>query len=205
MSGEMTCPQPGLEETMSLLKSTDRKRRLVACVRLGALGRKEAVPALMEALDDGNESVRRAAADALGTLKAREAVPRLVSMLGDPNSRTRSYAAFALGTIGDQRAVRPLIRALARATDDHERLSICRALGKLGSSEAVGPLLELLRHPDWIARWDAAQALVQLKEPRAKEALERLREDPAVPEDLRRRIPSMLRKLERRDRNGKQR
>jgi hypothetical protein len=71
---------------------------------LGHLGAKEAVPGLINLLNDQHENfyVRRSAAEALGHLGAKEAVPGLINLLNDQhqNSSVRHYAAVALVQVG---------------------------------------------------------------------------------------------------------
>jgi HEAT repeat protein len=75
-----------------------------ACIVLAEIGppAKDAVPALIEVLDNPKAEVRREAAMALGRIGAASAsaVPKLTSMLNDPASGVNAEAAFALGSIG---------------------------------------------------------------------------------------------------------
>ncbi|OYT68329.1 MAG: hypothetical protein CFK48_11925, partial [Armatimonadetes bacterium CP1_7O] len=64
-----------------------------------------AVPALVQALGDGDVNVRSAACRALGAIGDAAAVPALIKALGDEWSSARSAACRALGAIGDASAV----------------------------------------------------------------------------------------------------
>jgi len=94
------------------LRSRQACVREQAARRLGRLGDRAAVPALIEALGDAEASVRREAAKALGFLKDARAVAGLVKALGDPDTTVRFYAAYALGEIKAPQAAGPLVRAL---------------------------------------------------------------------------------------------
>jgi HEAT repeat protein len=89
-------------------------RQHEALVKIGT----PAVPALIQALGDRSENVRRAAAEALGAIGDPQAVPALIQALGhetDPFAddwAVRRAAAWALGKLGDPQAVPPLIQAL---------------------------------------------------------------------------------------------
>jgi HEAT repeat protein len=73
---------------------------------------KPAVPALIEALGDGDEEVRWAACRALGNIRDASAVPALIEALGDEDWAVRREACWALGEIGEASAVPALIEAL---------------------------------------------------------------------------------------------
>jgi radical SAM protein with 4Fe4S-binding SPASM domain len=76
---------------------------------------KEAVPALTDALKDGDATVRSGAASALGAVgpEAKPAVPALMELLRDKEQYVRVGAARALGSIGPEAkaAVPALIQA----------------------------------------------------------------------------------------------
>jgi HEAT repeat protein len=102
-----------------------------------------AVPALIQALGDWSENVRRAAAEALGKLGDPQAVPPLIQALGDRSENVRRAAAEALGKLGDPQAVPALIEALGDWGDlwsENVRRAAAEALGKLGDPQAVPPL-----------------------------------------------------------------
>ena len=99
----------------------------------------EAVAALMGALGDSDERVRRAAALALLAIdrigpEAKEAVPVLIAALEDPDARVRSDAAEALGRIGP--GAQEAVRALTDALGDPDPRVRSRAAGALGM---IGP------------------------------------------------------------------
>ncbi|OYT68330.1 MAG: hypothetical protein CFK48_11920, partial [Armatimonadetes bacterium CP1_7O] len=81
----------------------DALRRAVAKA-LSEVG-SPAVPALVQALGDGDKDVRSAACEALGAIGDASAVPALIKALGDEWSSARSAACRALGAIGDASAV----------------------------------------------------------------------------------------------------
>jgi len=159
-----------------------------------------AVPALVAALEDDEDSVRRAAAKALGRTGDARAVDPLILALRTEQDGVQTAAATALGTIG-QEAVPALVRvvgdeeevdavrryaawALGRVADARgaealiavlsgsERLgSTARsALAKIGAP-AVEPLLGSLKNEDSKVRMEAAVVLGRIGDVRAVEPL----------------------------------
>jgi len=78
----------------------------------------EALPELIQALDDADASVKAWAAQAIGEIgpNARDAVPALVTMLNDPFEGPRNSSCIALGKIGP--AAREALPALRQALAD---------------------------------------------------------------------------------------
>ena len=129
---------------------------------LGKLGQAEAVPALLESLEDDDDGLREAAARALGDLGAASAIAplcrRLASGLAgagavrtDSSRLIEPCEAFleALGEIGQ---AHPDVVAVIRPFIGHERPLIrsaaCRALLQLTSDPRWGEqLVQLLEHP----------------------------------------------------------
>jgi HEAT repeat protein len=130
---------------------------------LGKLG-EDAIPDLIEAMSDGDASVREGAAKALGIIGATTAVPFLIDALRDENWLVRGKAAEALGKIGDSRAVPALIEAVHN--DDDEIFSLrdygVVALGELKDSAAIPILLEALYDTSINVRSGAAWALGEI-------------------------------------------
>ena len=157
---------------------------------LGKLGDARAVKPLINALGARERYVRNAAAKALVKIGDARAVEPLINALGDGDSVVRQVAAEGLGKLGEGRAVEPLITALGGEKEDilHEfplalslglikamdeekdvRRAAAEALGNLGDSRAVEPLIKALGDKDDGVRWAAANALGKLGDSRAVE------------------------------------
>ena len=108
--------QEALEDTASPRIRRPRTFRH-ATYALSAIG-ELAVPALIDTLQDKNESIRVSAAYALGDIgsAAQEAVPSLTQALRDESAWMRRHATEALGLIGQpvQHTVPALIDLTAR-------------------------------------------------------------------------------------------
>lgn len=124
----------GIEYIIKALEYEDTYVRDSAAEALGEIGpeAKDAIPTIIDLLQDGRVYVRESAANALGEIGpyANEAVPALITALGDEDSWVRVYAAEALGKIGVKEAVPALIKAL-EDEDKYVRGEAVRALKKI--------------------------------------------------------------------------
>ena len=108
---------------------------------LASMGEK-AVPFLIKALQDNEESTRRKAGWAL-IKTGTPAVPSLIGALNDVNEHTRSRAAQILGWVGNASAVTPLMWSLK----DTSPLVVCSAawaLGRIGTPKTLLSLKALI-------------------------------------------------------------
>ena len=62
--------------------------------------------------------------------------------------------------------------------DENVRKSAVLALGRIKSSEAIDPLIEMLGDKDWFTRLTAAAALESIGDERGREAIKPLLKDP---------------------------
>ena len=134
-----------------------------SAIALGLAGDREAVPALIERLDGGDESLRADAAIALGLIGAREAIGPLRAIVETARHRPglMRECAIALGLLGDKETVPLLVERLGSTDSTLEQSAIASALGFVGDSRAIDPLLGILldtEHSD-TARAFAAVAL----------------------------------------------
>src|SRR5262245_32712123 len=146
-----------VEQLTHRLKSNDAMIRSHAANALARLRQPidSSVPALIEALNDGDADVRANVARALGVSKDSRAVEPLLKALRDKSEHVRVNAVRALAVIGDRLAVEPLIE-LTKSNDpksplERERppsfnlmLECVVALGTLKDELAL-PLLGELR------------------------------------------------------------
>jgi HEAT repeat protein len=100
------CGKDSTTKLIENLKSSDTLTRLKAVRTLPQRQAEAAqvVPALIEALDDEDDDIRRGAALGLGTFgeKAREAIPTLETKLNDEDPGVRKAARTALWYIDPQ-------------------------------------------------------------------------------------------------------
>jgi len=135
---------------------------------LGMIGSDEAVPALIECLNDGNREVRGNATEALGHLRDRRSVPALIEKLADENARVRFSAALSLGRIGDARALPALRKALLEDPDVMVRTYAAASIGIIGDltkdKSGAPALIKALRDKEIEVVRTAASSLGRLKD-----------------------------------------
>lgn len=110
-----------------------------------------AVDALLDALDDPNESVRHLAITALGQVETRKATPRLLALLDKPNTSygIKRAALKALGRLGDPKAIGPLLGYFERTWDGAAQQALWDMRRRLSSAQlrrlVIAPLVAASR------------------------------------------------------------
>jgi len=143
---------------------------------LGMTRSDEAIPGLLELVEDSDSDVRRSAADALGKIGGDRAIQGLLKLVEHSDYYVRRSVAYALGNIGDDRAIRGLLK-LIEHSDYYVRWSAAGALGKIGDKKAIPGLLKLLEDSHPSVRRRAADALGNIGDDRAIPGLLKLLED----------------------------
>jgi HEAT repeat protein/beta-lactamase regulating signal transducer with metallopeptidase domain len=140
-----------------------------AALALASMGQ-SAGEALIAALGNGNEAVRRNAAWAIGEMRGGHsndraaAVDPLVGLLSDADPWVRAAAAFSLGEIRPDGVAEPLIASLGDAEWFVREMAIY-ALGEMKSQAALEPLRSLLlREENESVRRKAAWAMREISE-----------------------------------------
>jgi HEAT repeat protein len=162
-------------------------KRYLALV-LGRTGDREALPLLVEALNEEDDRTRIYALWALGILGDPQAKEPLTAALADQDAGIRKTAAFALGELGD-RSVIPSLQPLLDDAATDVRWNAALSLARLGSEAGV-PVLEsmldrklLAQVPDITAEQQeeamlgAIRALAALGRPRHRALFDRLAKD----------------------------
>ena len=131
---------------------------------LGKIGSPSVIPVLIEALDDDDAYVRRAAIHQLCVIREpiSQVVPALMQTLADSDSHVRFLGAIALSKIGEP-AIAVLIEGLSDEVDVVRR-EAAFALGKIGptAQAAVPALKQALKDKDKRVRQKATRALKQI-------------------------------------------
>ena len=158
-----------VSQLIANLSNPDPRIRQGAVMALGDSKDPRAVGPLIDALKD--PSVRDWATSALSHIKDPRAVEPLIALLKNKNTASfvRASAAKVFGNIKDPRAIDPLI-ATSKDTDQHARWSAIWALANIGEP-AVGPLIVVLKDPNYLDRLFAASSLSEINDVRAVSAL----------------------------------
>jgi HEAT repeat protein len=142
-----------------------------AAIALSRIPGEESIPPLIEALQDENLLVSRAAILALGDLKYQPAIPYLEEILQSQDKKELHAAAITiLGTISGREAAQVLLQALENP-DNRVKRNAALALGELHIEKAVIPLMNLMKEDDECLRAIAASSLGLIGDKQAVEAL----------------------------------
>ncbi len=131
-----------LSEVIPLMEHGEGAMREAATFTLGRSGDRRGVPALLKALDDRRNSVQTLACFALGQIDDPRIAAALIETLGDPakDDATRAACAYSLGARRRTAGISTLLAALSDNRGEAQRLAAW-ALGQIGDSRALGPLI----------------------------------------------------------------
>lgn len=156
-------PLPDLIRGLRHSMAAERVRSAKDLARLGWLAR-EALPALVTAVDDEDGKVREAAAQAIGNM-GPEALATLSAMLTHQDKYVRRNAVWAMGKLGplSKPALADLCAGL-KNSDPRTASGAAQAIGNMGAdgAEAIPSLAEAMRGTNIVLCRLAAKALSQI-------------------------------------------
>ena len=129
---------------------------------------KDEIDIQVDLLKDEDWAVRREAVITLGEMGDERCIEPVVQALRDGDWQVREAAIDAVGMIGSP-AVEPLVRLLR---DWDIRRTVIRALGKVKDERVLDPLLQQLRHDEFVE--PVTDALVELGGPAVPRLLQAL-------------------------------
>jgi HEAT repeat protein len=150
-------------EQIAALKDEDWAIREEAAMSLGTFRDPRAVAPLVDLLRDADRAVRQAAIGAL-TAIGKPSVPVLGLCLSDPQPVVQEAASSVLALIADERVLVPLIDSL-RSRDWIVRMHAAKALGRIKDARAIEPLIPLLQDKVKAVREEVAIALADIGDP----------------------------------------
>ncbi|MBE7446104.1 MAG: HEAT repeat domain-containing protein [Planctomycetia bacterium] len=153
------------------IKSDYPEVKIFAAKELIKIKDPSVVDVLIHAISDKDEGVRIEIVQALGEIGDERAVKPLVNAMHDESLAVREKAAKALGKLGKREAEGVLISALSSNTDLSVISAVIEALGQIGDTMAVDPLITFMTHKESIIRENTAAALGKLRDSRAVEPL----------------------------------
>ncbi|MDN3514653.1 MAG: HEAT repeat domain-containing protein [Candidatus Brocadia sp.] len=160
-------PKPLIEA----IKSDYPEVRIFAAKELAKIKDPSVIDVLINAISDKEEGVRIEVVQALGEIGGERAVKPLIDAMEDKSLVVREKAAKALGKLGKREAKEALIAALNNNTDLSILCTVIEALGQIGDTGAVIPLMVFLTHKESKIRECTAAALGKLHDRRAVESL----------------------------------
>jgi HEAT repeat protein len=175
-------PLPDLLRGLRSAAAGERLRAAKDLARLGWLAR-EALPALIGALNDDDGKVREVCAQAIGNM-GPDVLPTLAEMLTHHDKYVRRNAVWAIGKLGP--LARPVLAELCaglKNSDPRTASGAAQALGNIGAdaAEAVPALAEAMRGTNIVLCRLAAKALSQIGSPALSTLITHLRHsDPFV-------------------------
>ncbi|MCD6249355.1 MAG: HEAT repeat domain-containing protein [candidate division Zixibacteria bacterium] len=125
-------------------------------IKIGA----EAVPALVENIDEDDHDVRKFICDVLGLIGHESATEALLGRLWDENLNVICSAAEALGYVGSTEALDGLYAVAERIGD--ATLQAIEAIGKIGSKESLDFLYKQINGDDPMVTLVAVEAVGQI-------------------------------------------
>ena len=136
----------------------------------------EAIPGLLELVEDSDSDVRKRVADALGAIGSEVAISGLLKLVKHSDSDVRSSVADAFGKIGSEAAIPGLLKFL-EDSNTNVRWRAADALRQIGTEAAIPELLKLVEHSNSDVRQSVANTLGQIGSEAAIPGLLKLAED----------------------------
>ena len=159
------------------LKSWRATTRANAAADLGLVRVADALPALLEAVNDPEVRIRQMAVWAVGQVGGPETVPALVRLLGDPSRLVARRAQEVLAERGNE--TKDAILAYAEKTASRAgRLAAIELLGWLRMAEGADLLLTFTSDMDPEIRIKSLKAAAAIGDPRFMPVFHRGLEDP---------------------------
>ena len=169
------------EELITLLHHDDMRVRLRAQFALAARGSKSASDLTTIANNDDNQLARLHAIWGLGQIGRRhpEVLSPVVTLLSDKDSEVRAQAARVLGDARYEPSSGQLVQLLA---DEYARVRFfaALALGSLQHTDAVEPIVAMIRHNNGMDRQLAHAGVVALELINDRELVQRFARDESI-------------------------
>ena len=139
----------------SLAEEKDNQRIGAYAIGVGVAGDTEASEILRDKLDrTSDDTARGYCAVGLGLMNDRQAIEPIQEIIKESKYRPDllKQAAISLGLMGDKELVPDLVTMLSEAKGLATQAAISSALGFIGDSRSIDPLVEMLGNKDLTAR-----------------------------------------------------
>lgn len=160
---------PAMRVLLEVKKHPNNRMRLFAIYALADIGTDEVIDPLVESLGDPSWPVRNTAGNSLNAMGKTSMKP-LIRAIGHENEDISFWAQKVLAQFGDK-AVQTLIDSLADKADANMRKSAIVALGKIGTTASLKPLIEIIESQHVEECETVVDALADIKNPELVERL----------------------------------
>ncbi len=152
----------GVDILHGIAKDANDNVRLFVLDILGSIGNHESLGTLIDGLYDTNPNVRNAAVISLGEIGDQAAFEHLKKLIND-EEWIRFSVIESFARIPHEGVVDFLLGEMNRWSNDEITIcAILETLGKIGSRESVGPLMDMLKKSDEYVEVSIAQTLLKI-------------------------------------------
>lgn len=179
-------PAEGAPAIRAATDSPSQLKRFAAFIALGEMRDRAAIEAIRTAARRERGRVRLAAIFAAYRCGDQTQISDLLAVLtSDPDENNRADAAFLLGRLDERKALERMRLMAGREKSRKVLTQLHIAMAQLGDTEALDRLIQLTQG-EVVSRTLALQGLIELRDPRARDAFEvTLRSAPAGMDPLR--------------------
>jgi HEAT repeat protein len=164
-----------VHQLIELGKEKNFTRRYVVFSALGEIQDESAIDAIIDALKDEKEDVRKYASRALIKIGPK-AIPKMMERFTKEDDNTKGYLIRAFGELRNNAPEDLLINEL----NGQNRYDVIWALGKTGTKKSLPYLVNLLNSNDYKVRVQVCQALGDLNQQEAIPYLKKALKDKEV-------------------------
>jgi HEAT repeat protein/tRNA A-37 threonylcarbamoyl transferase component Bud32 len=137
---------------------------------LGKIGGPRVINAALSLVSDRDEEIRRTAIEILNQTRDERAASHLIEATKDPDWWVSERAVDALGAMSNRKAVPRLLEMLK--ANPKSVATVIRALGKIGDTQALEPVMQALGRKETDIVIEAMGALVKLADEQSAEAVQ---------------------------------
>ncbi|EKD69071.1 MAG: peptidase C14, caspase catalytic subunit P20 [uncultured bacterium] len=151
-----------VEDILKKLESHDWVERFIAAKTAGEQKIKEAVPLLLELLDDDNVQVRISVVIALKSFSGKKILEHLIRALADSSEWVRVHAVETIGLYKDRKHIELLSQFLENEESDKVRATLIKVLGELGGAKVLPIITLYLKDSNARVRANAVEAIERI-------------------------------------------
>ncbi len=148
------------QSLITAMEDKDYGKARTAALSLMVLPPKYTLPLIVGLLENRQPEARQNAAWTLGFYGKKDALTHLQPLLNDRHAEVRREAVLALKRLGDRQSVPVLSKMLKTETHPWVKYDVARALGTLGASTEVFPMVNVITNKEE-KNWPLKSACVE--------------------------------------------